>query len=220
MKPPSTGPITGANNAGQVMRAVALPSSDFEALRSTRTRPTGIISALPSPCIARAAMNSGRFCARPQPSELHVNTTIAIAKTSRATEAIGERAGSGNEHRRRQEVDGYAHAHADRRHAERRAHLRQQRGDDRSVQKLHEESNGDDERHTLGGRRLRLSPRTGRLRGGHECSLLSLRSRCEAALGTASIGALQRPDLTAAGGKFKPSAAARRAPANRSRQSI
>ena len=84
MKPPSTGPITGANNAGQVMRAVALTSSDFEALRSTRTRPTGIISALPSPCTARAAMNSGRFCARPQLSELNVNTTIAIAKTSRA----------------------------------------------------------------------------------------------------------------------------------------
>jgi hypothetical protein len=40
---------------------------------------------------------------------------------------------------------------------------------------------------------------------------LSLRSRCEAALGTASIGALQHPDLTAAGGRFKPSAAARRA---------
>jgi hypothetical protein len=40
---------------------------------------------------------------------------------------------------------------------------------------------------------------------------LSLRSRCEAALGTASIGALKRSDLTAADGRFKPNAAARRA---------
>lgn len=59
MKPPSTGPITGANSAGQVISAVALRSSDFDALRSTRMRPTGVISALPRPCTARAARAIG-----------------------------------------------------------------------------------------------------------------------------------------------------------------
>lgn len=84
MKPPSTGPTTGANSAGQVISAVALSSSDFEALRRTRMRPTGVISALPSPCTARAATNSVKFCEKPQASEAKVNSAIATRKMLRA----------------------------------------------------------------------------------------------------------------------------------------
>ena len=61
MKPPSTGPTTGANSAGQVISAVALSSSDFDALRSTRMRPTGVISALPRPCTARGGDELGQI---------------------------------------------------------------------------------------------------------------------------------------------------------------
>ena len=150
MKPPRTGPITGANNAGQVMRAVAL--SEFGLRRVAEHEHAA----------DRGHQRAAEPLYRARGDELRqVVRQAAAERTQReydnrdrenlaGAEAIGEPAGSGNKHRRRQEVDGYADAHADRRNAERGAHLRQRRRDDRAVQKLHEESDGDDQRHALG----------------------------------------------------------------------
>ncbi len=81
MKPPSTGPTTGAIRAGQVSSAVAASRSAFRALRRTTIRPTGVISAPPRPWTARAAVNCQRLCENPQASEARVKTTMAPANT-------------------------------------------------------------------------------------------------------------------------------------------
>lgn len=51
--------------------------------RSTASRPTGTISAPPTPCSTRAATSSGRVGLSAQSSEASVNTAIAVAKTRR-----------------------------------------------------------------------------------------------------------------------------------------
>ena len=95
MKPPSTGPTTGANSAGQVISAVAPSSSDFEALRSTRMRPTGVISALPRPCTTRAATNAVRLCEKPQAIEASVNRAMAARNMLRAPKRSASQPDSG-----------------------------------------------------------------------------------------------------------------------------
>ncbi len=81
MKLPSSGPITGAVNAGQVISAIACTSSDLRAFFSTMIRPTGVISALPAPCTARATTNSARPPESPQNSEAMVKTAMDAMKT-------------------------------------------------------------------------------------------------------------------------------------------
>ncbi len=49
MKLPSTGPMTGAVSAGQVIIDMACTRSDLRAFFSTMMRPTGVMSALPTP---------------------------------------------------------------------------------------------------------------------------------------------------------------------------
>ncbi len=59
-------------------------SCDFSTARSTISRPTGIISAPPSPWTARASTRLSSDCAMPHPSEASVNTTMARQKVRRA----------------------------------------------------------------------------------------------------------------------------------------
>jgi hypothetical protein len=84
MKPPMGGPITGPIRAGMVSHVIACTSSDLGTdLRSTR-RPTGVIRAPAKPWTRRAAISSGRFCARPQPMEAAVKRPIAQVNTGLA----------------------------------------------------------------------------------------------------------------------------------------
>ncbi len=53
-------------------------------VRSTTIRPTGTISAPPTPCAARAASKMRGVFARPQAIELSVKMRMAVVKTARA----------------------------------------------------------------------------------------------------------------------------------------
>ena len=59
-------------------------SSERSTLRSSTSRPTGIIIAPPAPCSSRARTSSGNVGAAAQNIELSVNTKIASANTVRA----------------------------------------------------------------------------------------------------------------------------------------
>ena len=83
MKPPTGGPTTGPSSAGTVSQAMAATSSDFAAVRSSSSRPTGTIIAPPSPCSTRAATSSTSPLDRPHRIEPTVNTTIAHWNTVR-----------------------------------------------------------------------------------------------------------------------------------------
>ena len=51
--------------------------------RSTASRPTGTISAPPTPWHTRVAVSTARSGASAQPAEARVNTTIAAVRTGR-----------------------------------------------------------------------------------------------------------------------------------------
>ena len=50
MKPPSGGPSTGPISAGMVSQDMALTRSRLLTVRSSTSRPTGVIMAPPMPC--------------------------------------------------------------------------------------------------------------------------------------------------------------------------
>ena len=52
--------------------------------RSTASRPTGTMSAPPTPCNTRVAVSVVRSGASAQPADASVNSAIATAKTRRA----------------------------------------------------------------------------------------------------------------------------------------
>ena len=83
MKPPTGGPITGATMPGQVIVEIACINCFRSMLRTTVSRPTGTISAPPTPCSTRAAVNSTTFCEMPHSSEASVNVTMAEKNTLR-----------------------------------------------------------------------------------------------------------------------------------------
>ena len=84
MKPPTGGPITGPISAGIVTQAMALTSSRFSMLRTSTSRPTGVIIAPPMPCTMRATTKPSSELAKAQPIDPSMNTKIAAAKTRRA----------------------------------------------------------------------------------------------------------------------------------------
>ncbi len=84
MKPPRGGPISGPISAGVVSQAIRSTISCFGALRSTTSRPTGVIIAPPSPCRTRASTNPSSELDSPQAIEPAVKTAMALANTVRA----------------------------------------------------------------------------------------------------------------------------------------
>ncbi len=84
MKPPSGGPQIGPINAGMVRSDMALSRRSFSMLRTTISRPTGVIMAPPMPCRMRAATKSCSECDSAQPIEPSTKTAIAIRNTLRA----------------------------------------------------------------------------------------------------------------------------------------
>ncbi len=84
MKPPTGGPITGPMSAGIVTQAMAPTRSRFSMLRTSTSRPTGVIIAPPMPCTMRAATKPSSELAKAQPIEPSMKTKIAAANTRRA----------------------------------------------------------------------------------------------------------------------------------------
>ena len=84
INPPSGGPIIGAISAGQVSVAMAVMSRCFGVVRRTASRPTGTISAPPTPCKIRIATKLWALVARPQNTEETVKMASARLKMVRA----------------------------------------------------------------------------------------------------------------------------------------
>ena len=84
MKPPSGGPMIGAERAGQVSVAMARIRSALEVLLSTTSRPTGTIMAPPMPCRTRDSVKLTTPVEMAQSTEAMVKTATADAKTLRA----------------------------------------------------------------------------------------------------------------------------------------
>ena len=81
--PPRIGASTGAARAGQVSHAIARTRSPFALDRSTRRRPTGTISAPPTPWTTRIATSIGSDTLAAHPTDASVNTAIAAMNTLR-----------------------------------------------------------------------------------------------------------------------------------------
>jgi hypothetical protein len=84
MNPPSGGPAKGPISAGTVRKAIAPKSSLFGTSRRMMMRPTGTISAPPSPCTALAATSSPSEFEKPQAIDAAVKMAIARRNTARA----------------------------------------------------------------------------------------------------------------------------------------
>ena len=84
MNPPTGGPTTGPTSAGIVTHAMALTSSRFSMVRTSTSRPTGVIIAPPTPCTMRATTKPSSELASAQPTEPTMNTKIAARNTLRA----------------------------------------------------------------------------------------------------------------------------------------
>ena len=84
MKPPSGGPISGPIIAGIDTQAMALTSSRRSTVRTSTSRPTGVIIAPPMPWMMRARTNSEIELDSAQPIEPSTNTPIAARNTVRA----------------------------------------------------------------------------------------------------------------------------------------
>ncbi len=93
--PPSTGPITGAINAGHVIVPSASIRRALGVSCSTTMRPTGDMKAAEAPCRMRATTNSGSEPARPHASEASVNAPTAVANTLRAPKASAAQPAAG-----------------------------------------------------------------------------------------------------------------------------
>src|ERR1700721_3801920 len=83
MKPPSGGPITGPTSAGTVTQAIACTSALLSIVRSSTSRPTGVIMAPPMPCRMRAITKSVTEEDSAQPIDPAMNTAMAIENTMR-----------------------------------------------------------------------------------------------------------------------------------------
>ncbi len=97
MKPPSGGPSTGANRAGQTSIDRAAISWLLSALRSTTSRPTGDIMAAAAPCRMRAAMKVGKVGARPHSIEAITNRPMAPMNRLRAPSRSASQALAGRQ---------------------------------------------------------------------------------------------------------------------------
>ena len=84
MKPPSGGPISGPIIAGIDTQAMALTSSRRSTVRTSTSRPTGVIIAPPMPCTMRARTNCEIELDSAQPIEPSTNTAMAARNTVRA----------------------------------------------------------------------------------------------------------------------------------------
>ena len=84
MKPPSGGPISGPIIAGIDTQAMALTSSRRSTVRTSTSRPTGVIIAPPMPCTIRAMTKSSSELDSAQPIEPSTNTAMAARNTVRA----------------------------------------------------------------------------------------------------------------------------------------
>src|SRR3954467_3135480 len=124
---------------------------DFSASPKTTIRPTGTISAPPTPCSTRSATRAPRLELGAQPSDAPVKMAIAARNTRRAPWRGGgpapargsaprrapvagaEPAAQRDQHRERDQVGGHDQARRARRRAERAADLRDGGDDDGPV---------------------------------------------------------------------------------------
>ena len=89
MKPPSGGPISGPIIAGIDTQAMALTSSRRSTVRTSTSRPTGVIIAPPMPCTMRARTNCAIELDSAQPIEPSTNTRDGGAEHGAGAEPVG-----------------------------------------------------------------------------------------------------------------------------------
>ena len=78
--PPTSGPLATASPVMALKMPMAAPRRSGGKASDSRARPSGIRSADPAPCTARAAMRVSTFGARAQAAEASAKTTRPVAK--------------------------------------------------------------------------------------------------------------------------------------------
>ena len=81
MTPPMNGPSSGPMRAGMTTKFMAASISDFGKVRTSASRPTGVIMAPPMPWTTRAATSIGLLWASPHSSDPSVKRHTAHVKT-------------------------------------------------------------------------------------------------------------------------------------------
>ncbi len=152
MKPPTGGPSTGPISAGIVTQVMTATISRLSKLRSMTRRPTGDIMAPPMPCTKRAITKSLSECAMAQPIEPTHEDRNGDAKHVARAESVGSPAAGRNEDGKRQQVGRDRELERQRIGADIGRDRRQCGRDHGRIHVLHEQGDGDDERHDAGAK--------------------------------------------------------------------
>ena len=162
MKPPTGGPTTGPTSAGIVTHAMALTRSRFSMVRTSTSRPTGVIIAPPMPCTMRATTKPSSELASAQPTEPSMNTKIAAREHAAGAEAVGGPAARRDEYCEREQVGGDGEFQRQRTCADVGRDRRQRGRDHGRIEILHEQGARHDQRHEAGCDAWKLGQRGGR----------------------------------------------------------
>ena len=106
MKPPSGGPSSGPISAGIVTQAMALTSSRLSTVRTSTSRPTGVIIAPPMPCTMRATTNCAERARQRAADRAEHEDGDRGAEHGARAEAVGDPAAGRDEDREREQVGG------------------------------------------------------------------------------------------------------------------
>ena len=147
MKPPSGGPTIGPTSAGIVTQAIAATRSLFSTVRTSTSRPTGVIIAPPMPC-NDARQHELLSASRERAADrAEHEDDDGRDEDGAGAETVGDPAAGRNEDGERQQIGGDRELERERARADIGRDGRQRRRDDGRVHVFHEHGRGDDQRY-------------------------------------------------------------------------